>query len=220
MPDSSGEIHRTTNASNADRGFVRFNKSDIEMSIPELFERQVRASPRGTAVGCDQKSLAFDDLNRGSNRIAHAILRHRADKEEPVALLFRQGPKSIAATIAALKSGKIYVPLEPNQPVHELQRVIAHCQPSLILSDGETAELARHLMDDADRHLNIEPMDAEEAETDPSLNLSPDRVCYIFYTSGTTGPPKGAYDIGDRALDVDRGALGRGLPRGSHWPAP
>ena len=194
MPGSSGEICRTTKPSNADRGFVRFDKSNTETSIPAIFARQVRASPHRTAVGCGQDSLSYDDLNRGSNRIAHAILRRRGDKEEPVALLFRQGPTAVAATIGALKSGKIYVPLEPNQPVHELQKIVAHCRPSLIISDGETEALARRLKDDAVRHLNVETMAVGEPESDPGLDLLPDRVCYIFYTSGTTGPPKGAYD--------------------------
>ena len=95
MPDPSSEIYRTTKQSHEDRGFVRFDKSSIEMSIPALFERQVRVSPRRTAVACERQLLSYDDLNRISNRIAHAILRRRGAKGEPIALLFRQPEASV-----------------------------------------------------------------------------------------------------------------------------
>jgi amino acid adenylation domain-containing protein len=109
-------------------------------------------------------------------------------------LLFRQGPAAVAATLGSLKSGKIYVPLEPTQPVPDLQRIIAHCQPGLILADRETVALAGRLIGEADLCLNIEALGPGESQDNPDLVLSPDRVCYIFYTSGTTGPPKGVFD--------------------------
>jgi len=194
MRDPGAEMRRGTRRSHEDRGFVRFDKSDIEGSIPRIFERQVHADPRRVAVGCDRQALSYDDLNRLSNRIAHAVLRRRGDVEEPIALLFRQGPSAVAATLGSLKSGKIYVPLEPTQPVPELQRIIAHCQPGLIIAERETAALAGRLIGEADRCLNVETIGADEPQDNPDLVLSPDRVCYIFYTSGTTGPPKGVFD--------------------------
>ena len=177
-----------------DHGFVRFDKSDIERSIPEIFERQVRADPGRTAVGREGQALSYDDLNRLSNRIAHAILRRRADKEEPVALLFRQGAMAVAATLGSLKSGKIYVPLDLTQPLPELQKIMAHCGPSLVVAERATEALAGSLMDEAKHCLNVDTMAGEEPESNPGLVLQPDRVCYVFYTSGTTGPPKGVFD--------------------------
>ncbi len=177
-----------------DRGFVRFDKADIETSIPERFERQVHIGPHRTAVACGRRTLSYDDLNRMSNRIAGAILRRRGDTEEPIALLFRQGPTAVAATLGSLKAGKIYVPLDPNRPAPGLQGIVADCQPSLIVTDRENAALARGLAGEADRCLVVETATVGKSEGNPGLDLRPDRASYIFYTSGTSGPPKGIVD--------------------------
>ena len=174
--------------------FVRFCKADIETSIPEVFERQVRAGPERIAVASGQQSLSYDDLNRRSNRIAHAIMRALDHTQEPVALLFRQGAAAVAATLGTLKAGKIYVALEPTQSDRELGQVIADCKPRLIVTDTEHQGLAKRLNGAGGLCLEIDAMSAGQADDDPNLGLAPDRVCYIFYTSGTTGPPKGVYD--------------------------
>lgn len=174
--------------------FVRFCKADIETSIPEVFERQVRVGPERMAVASGRQSLSYDDLNHKSNRIAHAIVRALGHTEEPVALLFRQGVAAVAATLGALKAGKIYVALEPTQSERDLGQIIADCKPRLIMTDTEHQGLAERLIGAGGLCLEIDAMSASQADDNPDLGLAPDRVCYIFYTSGTTGPPKGVYD--------------------------
>jgi amino acid adenylation domain-containing protein len=174
--------------------FVHFDKADIEKSIPEIFERQVTVGPRRIALATQLQSFSYDDLNRWSNRIARSILRILGDREEPVALLLHQSAEAVATTLGTLKAGKIYVPLEPSQSEGELKNVIADCEPRLIVSDTKHAPLARRLIGAQGLCLNVEETTDDEIDDSPSLQFLPDRVCYIFYTSGTTGPPKGVFD--------------------------
>ena len=171
-----------------------FDKADIETSIPEMFERQVTAGPGRIAVATRQQSLSYDDLDRWSNRIAHAVLRALGDMEEPVALLLRQSAEAVATTLGTLKAGKIYVPLEPGQSERELQSVIADCEPRLIVTDARHVPLAKRLIGAQGLCLDIGEVTESGTDDNPGLQLLPDRVCYIFYTSGTTGPPKGVFD--------------------------
>jgi amino acid adenylation domain-containing protein len=194
MPDSSEATGQAAARPRDDRDFVSFERSDIERPIPELFERQARRSPQALALVGDERDLSYDELDRLSNRIAQAILRCRGEGEEPVGLLFRQGPEAVAAILGVLKAGKIYVPLEPSQSASELRGIIAHCQPGLIITQDKTATSALELTSMAEHCLDYDGTVSEGPEEPPPLRLSADRDCYIFYTSGTTGPPKGVVD--------------------------
>lgn len=175
-------------------GIIPFVKANIERSIPSLFESQVCQRTDNIAVGCGQESITFGELNCKSNRIAHGILQRLGEHEEPIALLLRQGTPSIEAILGSLKAGKIFVPLEPSLPYRELERIINSCHPRLIIADHDFKTLAQKLISDSAQYFDPDSLSAGESEDNPNLVITPDRVCYIFFTSGTTGPPKGVFD--------------------------
>ena len=175
-------------------GFVAFDKTAIDKSITDIFEQQVRAHPDNVAVKCPERTLTYCDLDRLSNRIAHAILARLDEREEPVTLLLRQGSTTVAAILGALKAGKIYVPVDPLWPAGELRKIIADCRPGLILTGAESRGLANDLTGTADQWLDVEAIGPDESSKDVGLVFAPERVCSIYYTSGSTGAPKGVYD--------------------------
>ncbi|MDH3692331.1 MAG: AMP-binding protein, partial [Gammaproteobacteria bacterium] len=174
--------------------FVPFDRTDIEASIPALFDRQVRVGPARIAVSDGHNRYTYAELDRWSNRIAQGLLRLRGDGEEPVTLLFRQSAAAVAATLGTLKAGKIYVPLDPNESESELRQVVSDCRPSLIVSDAPHGALANSVIGRSGEVLDITNLTATDADEDPGLDIGPERLCYIFYTSGTTGPRKGVFD--------------------------
>ena len=70
--------------------FIEFKKEDIEQSIPDRFEAQVRKFGDRLAVKTQDQELTYHELNRTANRLAHAILAQSGDRQEAVALLFEQ----------------------------------------------------------------------------------------------------------------------------------
>ena len=57
--------------------FTEFRKEDIEQSIPDRFEQQVRKYPDRLAVVNGDSHLTYNTLNRQANRVAHAVLALR-----------------------------------------------------------------------------------------------------------------------------------------------
>ncbi|MGH7854655.1 MAG: AMP-binding protein [Candidatus Binatia bacterium] len=99
-----------------EKGFVPFTNEEIEQSIPQRFEQQVRSQGDRLAIKTDRETLTFTALNRRANRIARAILSRRGDAAEPIALLFDHGSAVLVALLAVLKSGKFYVVLDASYP--------------------------------------------------------------------------------------------------------
>lgn len=194
MPDSSETLGQVKPLHPDKRSFVPFARSALEGSIPEIFEQRVRKAPDDIALMGESGAISYGELDRLSNRIAQAVLCRCGEDEDPVALLLRQGSEAVTTVLGLLKAGKIYVPLEPSHPAPELRSVIAHCQPRLIIGHGETMALARESTYSRERCLDYATFVSEGSEEHPRLRLSPDRFCYIFYTSGSTGPPKGVVD--------------------------
>ena len=98
------------------KNYVRFQKEDIEQSIPKRFEQQVAKYPNHIAVKNHNRELTYRSLNNLSNRVAHTILHRRGESSEPIILLLHQGIELISSIIGALKANKFYVPVDPTYP--------------------------------------------------------------------------------------------------------
>jgi amino acid adenylation domain-containing protein len=170
--------------------FEEFKKADVEQSIAGRFEHQVCKYPQRLAVKTKSQRLTYDELNRISNRAAHAVLAC-CDDNEPIAVLFNQGAGLITASLGVLKAGKAYVSIDLSLPRAKTTHILEHVQSRLILTDKDHLSLAHELAADRLKILNLDEMDGALADENPGLSISPDQIAYINYTSGSTGEPKG-----------------------------
>jgi len=171
--------------------FIEFSREEIEQSIPDRFEDQVRKHSLRLAIKTKDKELTYDELNRAANRMAHAILAGRGERQEQVALLCRQGVVAIAATLGVLKAGKTYVPLDPGVPNTRNGYILGDAQIGVILTDDKNISLARELASNDVAVINIDALESSLSSENPRLHIPPDRLSYLMYTSGSTGEPKG-----------------------------
>ena len=174
-------------------GFAEFELEAIEQSIGARFEQQVRQHPACLAVKTRTHDLTYTDLNDEANRIAAALLSERGAGPERVALLFDQGAPLIAAVLAVLKTGKAYVALDPTYPPARLAAMLDDTGAELILAD-EAGLPTAHALARGERSLLHVDEAPDRGAGDPSIAVPPDAVAYVFYTSGSTGQPKGVYD--------------------------
>ena len=75
---------------------------DTLHSIPDTFCDQVARHGQRNAVEGPGDTLTFNALNRFSNQIAHAVLNHRGEASQPVAVLMGNEGATVASRVRQL----------------------------------------------------------------------------------------------------------------------
>ncbi|GGZ73962.1 acyl-CoA synthetase [Streptomyces echinoruber] len=150
----------------------------------------------------DRAALRFGDrsLTYGELAAAAGALAGRLGGTERVAVWAAPEPETAVAVVAALEAGVAAVPLNPKAGEKELRHILADSAPALVLAPPE-AELP-----DALRDVERIDVDVRARGPLPGGGAGEDDPALVVYTSGTTGPPKGAV-LPRRALAATLDAL-------------
>ncbi len=198
--DPEAEHGRQTLLSPAELGFQLDGLAGPDRSRPdrrmhELFEQRVRMHPDAIAATCGDRQWTYAELNARSNRLARALLARGLRREGVVAVVTERNLDWMAAVLAIFKAGGVYLPIEPHFPADRIARTLSRAGCELVLTEpGSTTTLGPALDGmPAVRTLYAEDAYAENhADDDLGIEVGPDQLAYIYFTSGSTGEPKGA----------------------------
>ena len=159
--------------------------------MPARFEKVATVFPDRPALSGNGQRWTYAALNRRANRIAHAIRAQTSPGIGCVALLVDQSPEMVIATLGVLKAAKIYLGIHPGMPAAAQNAILRDAAPDLVLASGALAERARQVAAGLCPILILEETDKRDVEENPQIAIRPEDPSTIFYTSGTTGHPKG-----------------------------
>ncbi|MEU3856507.1 amino acid adenylation domain-containing protein [Streptomyces sp. NPDC028722] len=161
----------------------------------ELFEQRVRAHPRAVAAVQGERRWTYGELNARANRLARALLARGLGREDVVAVVMERGLDWLAATLAVFKAGGVYLPIEPQFPAGRIAATLSRADCRLALTGpGGTGTLDEALAAvPGTEKLPVGTAYAEPHDhSDPGVPVDPGQLAYIYFTSGSTGEPKGA----------------------------
>jgi amino acid adenylation domain-containing protein len=182
---------RGARSSNA---FVKFLVAECEQPIHYRFERQAIRSPDAPAVRLLSRDIPYKELNIVANRTARMLLANAATDSRPIALMLDQGYESILWTLAILKAGLCYAPLDQRLPEPVLHTILKDLAPGALIASTRYRDACRSFAAGRFPVITTDtPCDgfASENLDEPS---TAEAVAYVFYTSGSTGAPKGVVD--------------------------
>lgn len=166
----------------------------MSSNISETIAKVIAALPDNPAFNTPERDLTYRELGIWVAAIQQGI-DAQGPREAPVIVLASDAVCSVAAMIGLMASGRIMVPLDADQSPHRLLQIIELVKPQLVLHDDGTAAL----LDKVDRQqalvrLNVQ-RDRLQLSTASSgmtvVEREADAPCYIYFTSGSTGQPKG-----------------------------
>lgn len=167
------------------------NSSWFSRDGHQLIEEQVERTPEAPALVMGPATISFRELNSRSNRLAHFLHAKGATAESLVGVCLDRSIHSIVSLIAILKSGAVYLPLDPKFPKERLAFMLEDSEVGLILTDSSQRETLPPCK------AQIVALDEETSVLSkfPETNLAPvahlEQPAYVIYTSGSTGKPKG-----------------------------
>lgn len=167
-----------------------------ELSCPhELFEYQVDRQPWARAVICQDRYYTFQEIEDRANQLAHHLRAEGVRTGNLVALLLNRSEKSIIAILGILKAGAAYIPLDPSYPEERIAYILESADVKQVVTEKIHEAIIPKAYQRRAVFLEEGGRLARSCRTDrlkrEETGLTPDSVCYVLYTSGTTGRPKG-----------------------------
>ncbi|MDR3179397.1 MAG: amino acid adenylation domain-containing protein [Holosporaceae bacterium] len=157
---------------------IRFEKKE---TIVDLFENACKQYSDSVAVTFCEESITYSELDRKSSILASIILSK--SKDSGVAIRMSAGIDLIVAILSVLKTGKMYIPIDP---------IVPDTRAKYILSDSGTKCIITNIDCDFECDaINISDVDFAADSENVNCYPKPDDYAYMIYTTGTTGNPKG-----------------------------
>jgi len=160
----------------------------------ELFEQRVRAHPNAVAAVHGDHRWTYAELNARANRLGRALLDRGLGREEVVAVVTERSLDWMAAVLAIFKAGGVYLPIEPHFPADRIATMLSRAECKLVMTERRSnATLDAALATLPGVHtIFVEAVGEDGCPDNIGIDVAPGQVAYIYFTSGSTGEPKGA----------------------------
>ncbi|SIO06913.1 long-chain acyl-CoA synthetase [Singulisphaera sp. GP187] len=179
------------------------------MNVATLLTEAALERPNHPAFVFEGQSVSYQELERLTGQFANLLSQHGVRQGDVIAIFLESCPELIIAYFGALKAGVVPNVVNASLKPEEVRLVVSDSKAILLLTDPTrweslepvrtglgtrltlvTGHVAEHEAEDPE----LKSFDAALAETSSqfeTLELAPEALANLLYTSGTTGFAKG-----------------------------
>jgi acyl-CoA synthetase (AMP-forming)/AMP-acid ligase II len=166
------------------------------MNVYTLFAKTVPASADKPAVRYGGRRQTYRELEVAATAFAEHLASLGLVPGDRVALFMKNGPGYPAALLGAFRGGFVAVPINAKLHPREAAYIIENAEAKAAVVDATRLESVMAASPDACGFIAtgdaLDAILAGAADIPPATEREPDDPAWLFYTSGTTGRPKGA----------------------------
>lgn len=194
------------------------------VTVLDKFLSHARRQPQKAFIIYEGDVYTYEDVDKRSNRVAHAFLNHSSLKRgDVVALLMSNEPDFIHVWFGLAKLGCVVAFLNSNIRLSSLLHCIGTCEPAAVVVGGDLLGSIEEILPSLPKHIRVWGMkdsvprgvvsltakmslaSDEPVPTSHHVVSSLKSTCLYIFTSGTTGLPKAAVIS---QLQVLKGSVG------------
>ncbi len=176
------------------------------MVVGGMLVRNAHNFPNNSAIVFQGQSITYRTLNERVNALASQLIRRGLQKGDRLGILVHNCYQFVELYFAAAKTGAIFCPYNTHSKEGELKETIDYSAPKFLVFDPDFADTIDGLragLDSVEHCVNLkrprlsfaddyEDFILQGDRAEPAVSVYEDDVMSIFFTSGTTGKPKGA----------------------------
>lgn len=156
----------------------------LDEGLHQRVARTARCRPGSTALVAEDRHISYRELDATANAWAARLAAEGVTAGHQVPIVLPRGTDLVLALLAVLKTGSAYALLDPAWPAARLREVTAVLHAPLLIAAEPVAG--------PDLPVWTPPVDEAAAPSGfRPAEVSGDTACCVFFTSGTTGRPKG-----------------------------
>lgn len=177
----------------------------VAMNIASLLTNSARVYPDRLAVAQGRTEWRYGEFDRRVAQLAGGLLRLGLRTGQTVAVLMHNRPEMLESIMACFRAGLLVVPINFRLHPAEFAYIINHSAAEAVIISGHFQNAVLRIRPELSsvKHLVCvgectsgfigygELLDSEKQGVE-DVDCEPDQPAWLFYTSGTTGKPKGA----------------------------
>ncbi|MFJ7146828.1 type I polyketide synthase [Streptomyces sp. NPDC100445] len=180
-------------------------RADLIEVLPDILRRNAARFAGKVAFSDSRRAVTYDQLEARTRRLAGHLTGLGVRRGDRVAICLRNCVAMVESYLAVVRAGGVGVPLNPASTAAELDWLLADSGAAVIVTDaGHAPEFLRLSRSASGASVlvtgasqapagtrSFDELAATEPTTPAPDDLGLDDPAWIFYTSGTTGKPKG-----------------------------
>jgi acyl-CoA synthetase (AMP-forming)/AMP-acid ligase II len=178
-------------------------------------------SPNKPAFVTGSESVTYAEMQRRTDRLAAGLRDLGLQDGDAVCTMVPSGVASVVSNIAIMKAGLVWVGLNAMFKTFDARRALVDSEAKAVIVDEQFFDVIQEAAKEAPQLQHVVAIGSDRG-TGPSYDemlerpadgpqtrsVNPMALASLFYTSGTTGAPKGAmHDHANIAIQMEKNRL-------------
>jgi long-chain acyl-CoA synthetase len=170
----------------------------------DILSQHVRLQPDKPVTIFEGQTISYAEMQRKAEKLGGYIRKQGLETGDIVALLLGNSDNFVLSYFACQAAGLTVLPINVRLAKREIEYILNHSEAKLLLFGAEISDLVEQMIPEIPHvqhyiHVGgsgqLRGVGMDEAvsmgEQIPARSQEPEETAVVFYTSGTTGKPKG-----------------------------